>query len=261
MDIIYEVYSIQSEFVENMVKFNLCTTKETVFLYETTTDANVSDVIDDVCAIHNSILRIREFVSKLKDLIKLGPMGEDGERKNPPENKDVLERAIADAEAAIAPDLAAKGTVITTETVGDELAHLSAAVTIVYPEGLPTSDPIRKIIEGEPVEHEFNPKTVQFWAVRKSYQRNKKISDYTGKNERQKFTVKLTGPESGPPPKDISMSQEAQIRLMSQMHRKAEELKRIDKDDDDSYLDSEWSNPQGLRNTFQGLEDVDWKPK
>jgi hypothetical protein len=58
----------------------------------------------------------------------------------------------------------------------------------------------------------------------------------------------------------MSVSQEAQLKLMSQLHKKAEELKRIDKDDDDSYLDSQWANPKGLQNTFQGLEEIDWKP-
>jgi hypothetical protein len=57
------------------------------------------------------------------------------------------------------------------------------------------------------------------------------------------------------------MSQDAQIKLMSTLHKKAEELKRIDKDDDDSYLDSAWANPRGLQSQFQGLEEINWKPR
>ena len=243
-----------------MVLFHLKTTKETEFIYETTTSAEVTTVIEDCVAIHNAILRIREIVSKLKDLIKLGPMEDDNERRNPPENKEVLERAIADAEAAIAPALAAKKQPLTVEGVSEELARLGGAITIVYPGGLPKSEPIKKLIEGGPVPNELDVKMVQFWVIRKSYQRGKHIFDYTGKNERQTFVAKFTGPESGPPPRDVSVSQEAQIKWMSAMHKKAEELKRIDKDDDNSYLDSEWANPRGLKNTFQGINDVDWKP-
>lgn len=55
------------------------------------------------------------------------------------------------------------------------------------------------------------------------------------------------------------MSQQEQVKLMSELHRKAEELKRIEKDDDDSYLDSEWANPNGIKNTFQGIDNIDWK--
>lgn len=244
-----------------MVIFQLETTKETTFLYETTCDKLCKDLIDDVCAIHNTILRIRAMITKLKDLIKMGPMDEQGNRENPPENKDVLERAITDAEAAISADLVQKKKALTLDIVTEELARLSAAITIVYPQGLPTSEPVRKVMEGEKVEYEYDPETCQFWSVRKSYQRNKHVYDYTTKNERQKLVAKLTSAESGPPPRNMSMSQEAQIRLMSQMHKKAEELKRIENDDDDSYLDSAWANPRGLKNTFQGLEDVDWKPK
>ncbi|EAY04406.1 hypothetical protein TVAG_417040 [Trichomonas vaginalis G3] len=244
-----------------MVNFHLSTTKETDFLYTTTTEEEVIRVIEDCVAIHNAIIKIREIVSKLKDLIKLGPMGENNERANPPEKKEILERAIADAEAAIDPELVKKKVALTVEGVTEELARLSGAVTIVYPEGLPKTDPVRKIMDGEPVKYELDPKLVQFWVTRKSYQRGKHIFDYTGKNERQTFVAKFTGPESGPPPRDMTMDKEAQIRLMSQMHRKAEELKRIENDDDTSYLDSQWANPRGLKNTFQGLEDVDWKPK
>ena len=243
-----------------MVNFHLKTTKETEFLYSTTTSAEVNHVIEDCVSIHNAILRIREIVSKLKDLIKLGPMEDDNERRNPPENKEVLERAIADAEAAISPDLAAKKQPLTVEGVSEELARLGGAVTIVYPGGLPKSEPIKQLIEGGPVKNELDVKMVQFWVIRKSYQRGKHIYDYTGKNEKQTFVAKFTGPESGPPPRDVSVSQEAQIKWMSAMHKKAEELKRIDKDDDNSYLDSEWANPRGLKNTFQGINDVDWKP-
>jgi hypothetical protein len=58
----------------------------------------------------------------------------------------------------------------------------------------------------------------------------------------------------------MSLGQEAQIKLMSELHRRAEELKRIQKDDDDSYLDQPWANPRGLANSFQGIDTIDWKP-
>jgi hypothetical protein len=58
----------------------------------------------------------------------------------------------------------------------------------------------------------------------------------------------------------MSLGQEAQVRLMSQLHKKAEELKRIEKDDDDGYLDQEWANPRGLSQQFQGIGEIDWKP-
>ena len=35
----------------------------------------------------------------------------------------------------------------------------------------------------------------------------------------------------------------------------------VKKDDDDSYLDSEWANPKGLQKSFQGIDEISWKPK
>jgi hypothetical protein len=75
-----------------------------------------------------------------------------------------------------------------------------------------------------------------------------------------KAVAKLTDAKSGPPPKEVGLSQEAQVRLMSQLHRKAEEFKRIDKDDGVEYLDSQWADPNGLQKSFQGIGEVTWKP-
>jgi hypothetical protein len=243
-----------------MPVFHLQTSKETTFLYETTNDAQVTDVIEEIAAIHNAILRIRCLVGLMKDLVKLGPMGEDNERHDPPENAAVLERAMADAESAISADQVAKKIFFTPAYVTEELARLAGAVTITFPQSLPPSEPVRKVLEGGDVQYEHDPKTCQLWYCRKSLQRGKIVSDYLGRNARVTVVAKLTDAKSGPPPKDMSLSQDAQLKLMSRLHKQAEELKRIDKDDDDSYLDSQWANPKGLQSTFQGLEEIDWKP-
>ena len=243
-----------------MVIFHMQTTKETTFLYETTSSAQITDVIEDIVAIHNAILRIRTLIGYIKDLIKSGPLGDDNERHDPPENAGVLQRAIMDAETAISADQVDKKVNFTPKYVCDELARLSGAMSITFPQGLPPTEPSRKVLEGGEVQYEYDSKTCQLWWARKSLQRGKLVSDYLGKNERVKAVAKLTDAKSGPPPRDMTMSQQEQVRLMSELHRKAEELKRIEKDDDDSYLDSEWANPDGLKNTFQGIENIDWKP-
>lgn len=241
-----------------MVVFNLEASKDVNFLYETSCNAGLTEVIEDIACIHNCIIRINCIVEVLKDLVKNGPMDDDGERHNPPtENVDILERAISDANEAVSPEWAKKKVLFTPERVSDALAHLSGAITIVYPQGLPPSEPIRKILEGDDVEGEFDPQTCQLWWVRKSLQRGKLVGEYLGNNERVTANVKLTDIKSGPPPKDMSMSQEAQIKLMSIARKKAEEFKKMEKDDDDSYLNAAWANPNNLKNQFQGIQDVD----
>jgi hypothetical protein len=243
-----------------MVIFHLDQSKETGFLYETTTAAEVTQVLEDIAAIHNGILRVRCLVGMMKDLIKLGPMGEDNERHDPPADAAVLERAIADAQTAVSPDRVKANDKLTPESITQELATLSGAVTIVFPQGLPPSEAVRRVFEGGDVQGEFDIQTCQLWWARKSLARGKLVKDYLGTNERVKAVAKLTDAKSGPPPKEVGLSQEAQVRLMSQLHRKAEELKRISTDDGVEYLDSEWADPNGLQKTFQGLGDVTWKP-
>jgi hypothetical protein len=243
-----------------MVVLHLETTKETTFLYETTNDTSIADIIEEVSSIHNAILRLRCLAGLIKDLIKLGPMGDDGERHDPPAEPAVLQRAIADAEAAVSADQVTKKVYFTPAYLSEELGRMAGAVTIVFPQGLPPSDPVRKVIEGGEVQFEQEPHTCQLWWARKSLQRGKLLSDYIGRNPRQKLMVKLSDARSGPPPRDMSLGQEAQVRLMSQLHKKAEELKRIEKDDDDGYLDQEWANPRGLSQQFQGIGEIDWKP-
>jgi hypothetical protein len=243
-----------------MVVIHLETTKETTFLYETENDAPIADIIEEVSSIHNAILRLRCLVGLVKDLIKLGSMGEDGERHDPPAEPAVLQRAITDAETAVSSDQVAKKVYFTPAYVSEELARLAGALTIVFPQGLPPSEPVRKVIEGGDIQFEQDPRTCQLWWARKSLLRGKLLRDYIGANPRQKLMAKLTDAKSGPPPRDMSLGQEAQVRLMSQLHKKAEEFKRIEKDDDDCYLDQEWANPRGLSQQFQGIGDIDWRP-
>jgi hypothetical protein len=244
-----------------MVRLRLESSKETTFLYETTNDTPLTEIIEEVASIHNAILRIRCLIGLAKDLIKSGPLGENQERHDPPSDASVLQRAIADAETAIAADQVKKNVCFTPAYVSEELARLSGAVTIVWPQGLPTSEPVRRVLEGGDVQGEQDPGTCQLWWARKSMQRGKLFRDYIGGNARQVIVAKVTDAKSGPPPKDMSFGQEGQLKLMSELHRKAEELKRISKDDDDSYLDQEWANPRGLANTFQGITSIDWKPQ
>jgi hypothetical protein len=243
-----------------MVRLRLETSKEATFLYETTNDAPLDEVIEEVAAIHNAILRIRALTAMIKDLVKSGPLGADGERAAPPADAAVLQRAAADADTAISADQVKRGVAFTPAYVSEELARLAGAVSIVWPQGLPPSEPVRRALEGGDVQGEHDPRTCQLWWARKSLQRGKPLREYIGGNARQIIVGKLTDAKSGPPPKDMSLSQEGQIKLMSELHRKAEELKRISKDEDDSYLDQEWANPRGLANSFQGIDAIDWKP-
>ena len=233
-----------------MVILHLQSRKDACFLYETNCNAKIDDIIDDVAAIHNYILRIRASIGHLKELVKMGPLDESGERKNPVENPEVLNRAIADAEAAVSDEQIKKKVCFTPTMMAEEIARLAGAVSILYPMGLNPQDPVRKILEGEPIQGEHDSKTCQLWIIKKSLQRGKYFKDYYGTNERQKFVTKLTDANSGQPPKDMSMNQESQVHMLSMLRRKADELQRMQEDD------SPWANPHNLSDQFQGVQEI-----
>lgn len=241
-----------------MVIFHLQTSKEAEFLYETPNTTPMSEAITEIATIHNSILRIHCIIGYLKELIQSGPMDDKGQRSNPPENAELLDRAVADAEAAISAEQAQKKFLFTTSYISDELKRIEGSLSIAYPNGLPETEPVRKVIEGCAIEGELDPMTCQLWWARKSLSRDKNISDYFGNNSRTKAVAKLTDAHSGEPPREMSKSKEAQIKLISSINKKEEEFKK--KIDDDDDIDSEWANPNGLKNTINGLDNISWKP-
>jgi len=103
-----------------------------------------------------------------------------------------IERAITDAESAVSPDQVASKVFFTPAHVAEELARLSGAITIVWPQGLPPSEPVRRVLEGGDVQGEHDDRTCQLWWARKSLQRGKTVADYLGRNARVTAVAKLT---------------------------------------------------------------------
>lgn len=91
--------------------------------------------------------------------------------------------------------------------------------------------------------------------------RGKKLGDYLGKNEKTKIIVKITKAGTGAPAREPLVDQEAQIKMMSYYSKKQEDIKKLDQDNDDGYLESAWANPTGLKKDLQGISKVQWKFK
>ncbi|TNN48323.1 UPF0769 protein C21orf59 [Liparis tanakae] len=100
----------------------------------------------------------------------------------------------------------------------------------------------------------------QLWWAAKEMQRGKKLQDYVGKNEKTKIVVKIQKKGQGQPAREPLVTDEQQKQMMLHQYRRQEELKartiktlKLEEADDDSYLDSEWTDRQALRKQFQGL--------
>ncbi|XP_038657596.1 cilia- and flagella-associated protein 298 isoform X2 [Scyliorhinus canicula] len=182
--------------------------------------------------------------------------------------KEVLKKTIEEAKALISKKQVQANVCVTTEMVKDALDQLRGAVMIVYPMGLPPHDPIRAEFEGnEDLEGLQAGKLVieeseaQLWWAGKELQRGKKLSDYVGKNEKTKIVVKIQKRGQGAPAREPVINEDEQKQMMMHYYRRQEQLKKLDENDEESYLDSDWSDRYALKRQFQGVKDIKWGPR
>ncbi|KAL6473185.1 hypothetical protein MHYP_G00193730 [Metynnis hypsauchen] len=182
--------------------------------------------------------------------------------------KNVLKKTVEEAKALISKKQVQANVCVTMDTVTEALDQLRGAVMIVYPMGLPPHDPIR--MEFENKEHLSGTQAslqvipeeeAQLWWASKEMQRGKKLQDYVGKNEKTKIVVKIQKRGQGAPGREPLVSEEEHKQMLLHHYRRQEELKKLDEADDDSHLQSEWSDRHALKRQFQGLTNIKWGPR
>ncbi|XP_056593250.1 cilia- and flagella-associated protein 298 [Triplophysa dalaica] len=181
---------------------------------------------------------------------------------------DVLRKTIEEAKALISKKQVEASVCLTMDMVKEALEQLRGAVMIVYPMGLPPHDPIRMEFEnqedltGMQASLQVIPdEEAQLWWASKELQKGKKLQDYIGKNEKTKIVVKIQKRGQGAPAREPLVSEEGQKNMMMHYYKRQEELKKLDEADDDTYLQSEWSDRQALKRQFQGLTNIKWGPR
>ncbi|XP_050085950.1 cilia- and flagella-associated protein 298 isoform X2 [Anopheles aquasalis] len=179
---------------------------------------------------------------------------------------EVLEKAVADAKAIVSKKLTGEGKPLTQRTVQEALDLLRGAVMIVYPMQLPPHDPIRmefnntEDLSGTQASLEvIEPAKVQLWFAGKLMLNDKLLGEIVGQNEKTKIIVKLAKLNEGAPGREPVISEDARRQMMAHAYRRQEELKKLEQDDDDQYLDSAWSDSRSLKRQVHGLENVKFK--
>ncbi|KAM4619854.1 cilia- and flagella-associated protein 298 [Polymixia lowei] len=182
--------------------------------------------------------------------------------------KEVLMKTVDEAKALISKKQVPANVCVTMEMVKDALDQLRGAVMIVYPMGLPPHDPVRMELENQEdlsgtqaSLQVISEDECQLWWAAKEMQREKKLQDYIGKNEKTKIVVKIQKRGQGAPAREPLVTEEQQKQMMMHYYRRQEELKKLEEVDDDSHLDSEWSDRQTLKRQFQGLTNIKWGPR
>lgn len=159
---------------------------ESQFLYETTLNTSVNDLIKSMVAIYNGRLKIDRITSEMEELSKHGtlyppeilgltdeqvdemklidtygekcvpsggftinkdPIGRRNGKQPSQTMQEVLSNAITDAKNMISKNLVPLGKSLNMKVVQESINILKGAVTIVYPMKLPPHDVIRMEFE------------------------------------------------------------------------------------------------------------------
>lgn len=194
------------------------------------------------------------------------PVGRRNGRQPMPNMQELLRKSIADALAMIDKNLVSNNKTLTQKNIKDALDLLRGAVTIVYPMQLPPHDTIRnefqntEDLSGTQASLEvIEPAKAQLWFAGKQMLPDKCLADFIGRNEKCKVIVKLQKSGEGAPGREPVFSEAERKQMMLQAYRRQEELKKLEQDDDDSYLDSSWSNNMNLKSQMHGIGDIKFR--
>lgn len=271
------------------------------FLFETTAKEKIKDIVKAVTSIHLTRLQALKVADAAEALATYGPLRPeetrglteevaklsnlnvhpDGTPTNPdphhyrtgvPPPKsvaDVIIRTCKEVQEALSHKKVGMRESLTIGATKESLDLLKGALQIAYPayHGLPSWEPARLILEGKEtnggseISESITPENACLWWTGKLLQQEESLSKYLGLNEKTKTIVRLQPNHAGPPVREPRMDAETHKAVIAYCHKKRQEDKALEEDDDDSYLYSAWANPKGLKNALTGLGgEIRWKP-
>jgi len=261
--------------------------EEIQFLHETTVETSVKDVIKEMVEINNLRLRLHRLKMEGDELAEYGPAREpskvgldsdeyksDGQNQHfkedqtgrrtghapIPETAKVLKKTLADAEAAASKNQVKNKVVMRKKDLMECLDNIRGAVMITFPMGLPEWDNVRLAIEDkEELEGSslgqdiMDEDTAQLWWAGKQMMPENKLKDHVGKNEKTKIICKLQKKGQGAPVREPTVDADTQKAMLSFYHKKQEEQKKLEENEDDSYLHASWANSNSLKEHMSGV--------
>lgn len=196
------------------------------------------------------------------------PVGRRNGRAPKQNMQDLFSKTAEEAMAIISKSQALANVAVTEKMVAEAILLLKGAVMIVYPMGLPPYDPIRMELENredlsgqQSSQQVLDPDLTQLWFSGKEMLRGKVLFDYIGKNEKSKVTVKIQKKGQGAPAREPLMTEEEQKKLMAAQFHRQEELKRLDRDLEDTHLSSSWADSGALKRQLNKLSNITWNPR
>lgn len=241
------------------------------FLVRVPNTASVGDVTQTIQCIQNLRVRLRWMITAAKQLAKdhaaadvrhslLGP-AEDAERYMALEQ--VLDRRVETTEEEVRRhiDTLKGGCMIAfpAECSGkDCLQTLAAVIDADATEELPRAKAHRilSIIDDNAMTEDILQGVATMWWAGKPLQREHDLAKYCGKNEKTKLVVKLAKEGANAPPRESPIDAKTQSEMMTYWYRKQEEHKKLVDDDDISFGNSKWADPNALKSSLSGVGSV-----
>lgn len=196
------------------------------------------------------------------------PVGRRNGRQPNAKMCEILQKTIEESRLVVGKRLVDSNTSLTYQAVQRALDNIRGAVTIVYPMGLPPHDNIymeltnTEDLSGTQASKEIiEPAQAQLWFAGHQMYPDKFLFDYLGHNDKTKVVVKLAKNGEGAPGREPILSEQERKNLMAVQYRRQEELKNLEKDDDDQYLNSKWADNGDLKRQLHGLDKVDFRSK
>lgn len=194
------------------------------------------------------------------------PIGRRNGRQPKENMQKILLKAVDDAKRMVSQKLIEANSILTFRDVQQSLDILRGAVTIVYPMQLPPHDNIRmeftntEDLAGTQASQEIvEVAKAQLWFAGHQMNADKQLQDYVGKNEKCKIVVKLQRSGEGAPGREPVLSEAARKQFMLHEYRRQEELKKLETNDDDQYLNSSWADNTTLKKQMQGLQNIKFR--
>lgn len=194
------------------------------------------------------------------------PVGRRNGRQPQDKMQELLLKAVNDAKEMVSKRMVNENKPITLKQVQNAIGILRGAVTIVYPMDLPPHDTIRmeftntEHLDGTQASLEvIEPAKMQLWFAGRQLLEDKLLSDYLGKNEKCKSILKIVKHGEGAPGREPVFDEEARKQIMLQQYHRQEELKRLEDDEDDSYLNSNWANNSNLKQQLHGIQNINFR--
>jgi hypothetical protein len=271
-----------------MVVIHIKNTDEHQFLFETSCDESIDALIRKIVHVWNTRLRIARLCRGVQQLGLHGPAKPPAERgvddvlsqaapgsvqkgafynADPLGNRsgnacnpkllEVMEKTCNDALQCISKQQAARRVALTAEMLQEKIDNIRGAVTIAYPMGLPEYDDVKQEINGtaeivgQDTKLVFDPDTATLWFAGKEFFRDQIVKDRI-RHEKSKIVAKLGKKGGGAPAREAAVSEAERKAMMAHYFKKQKEMKEITEDDDDSFANSSWANPKGLKNSLHG---------